>query len=162
MALGFSLFDVVSEARDVSGARAQARLRRRDAEVHVLDRPPRAEEPHTPDTFRRLVREVKRVGPVRPRPRPLRAPVAAAPLTDTTRVEANFTLLGGGVRWFYVQGIVAMGIGVLFHLWSRRHDDRSPSLDLRRPLAWPALAALILALMLFAPQGTGPFIYLRF
>lgn len=67
-----------------------------------------------------------------------------------------------GVRWFYVQGIVAMGIGVLLHLWSLRHDDRSPSLDLRRPLAWPALASLILALLLFAPRGTSPFIYLRF
>ena len=68
----------------------------------------------------------------------------------------------GGVRWFYVQGLVALGAGVLLHLWSLRHGDRSPSLDLRRPLAWPALAALLLAVLLFAPLGTSPFIYLRF
>jgi alginate O-acetyltransferase complex protein AlgI len=68
----------------------------------------------------------------------------------------------GGVRWYYVQGLVALGAGVLLHLWSLRHEDRSPALDLRRPLAWPALAALLLALLLFAPAGTNPFIYLRF
>ena len=56
----------------------------------------------------------------------------------------------------------ALGAGVLLHLWSLRHGDRSPSLDLRRPLAWPALAALLLAVLLFAPLGTSPFIYLRF
>jgi hypothetical protein len=68
----------------------------------------------------------------------------------------------GGVRWYYVQGLAALGAGVLLHLWSLRHEDRSPSLDLRRPLAWPALAALLLALLLFAPTGTSPFIYARF
>ena len=68
----------------------------------------------------------------------------------------------GGVRWYYVQGLAALGAGVLLHLWSLRHEDRSPSLDLRRSLAWPALAALLLALLLFAPTGTSPFIYARF
>ena len=69
----------------------------------------------------------------------------------------------GGIEWYYVQGIVALGdrrdrstSGAL------RHGDRSPALDLRRPLAWPALAALLLALVLFAPVGTSPFIYLQF
>ena len=55
-----------------------------------------------------------------------------------------------------------VGAGVLLHLWSLRHEDRSPSLDLRRPEAWPALAALLVALLLFAPTGSSPFIYLRF
>ena len=67
----------------------------------------------------------------------------------------------GGVRWFYVQGLVVLG-GALLHLWSLRHEDRGPALDLRHPLAWPALAALLLALLLFAPAGTSPFIYARF
>jgi hypothetical protein len=43
-----------------------------------------------------------------------------------------------------------------------RHEDRSPALDLKRPLAWPVLAALLLALILFAPAGRSPFIYLQF
>jgi alginate O-acetyltransferase complex protein AlgI len=68
----------------------------------------------------------------------------------------------GGIRWFYVQGIVALAVGVTLHLWSARHEDRSPALDLGRPLAWPALAALLLALILFAPAGRSPFIYLQF
>jgi alginate O-acetyltransferase complex protein AlgI len=68
----------------------------------------------------------------------------------------------GGVRWYYVQGLVALGAAVVLHLWSLGHEDRSPALDLRRPFAWPALAALLLALLLFAPVGTSPFIYLRF
>jgi alginate O-acetyltransferase complex protein AlgI len=68
----------------------------------------------------------------------------------------------GGIHWFYVQGLVALAAGVLSHLWSGGHGDRSPTLDLRRPLAWPALAALLLALVLFAPWGQNPFIYLQF
>jgi len=68
----------------------------------------------------------------------------------------------GGIRWFYVQGLVVLAAGVTLHLWSIRHEDRSPALDLRRPLAWPALAALLLALVLFAPAGRSPFIYLQF
>jgi alginate O-acetyltransferase complex protein AlgI len=68
----------------------------------------------------------------------------------------------GGIRWFHVQGLVALTLGLLAHLWSIRHEDRSPALDLRRPLAWPALAALLLALVLFAPAGRSPFIYLQF
>lgn len=68
----------------------------------------------------------------------------------------------GGIQWFYVQGMAVLAIGVLAHLWSAAHGDRSPALDLRRPLAWPALAALLLALVLFAPAGRSPFIYLQF
>jgi alginate O-acetyltransferase complex protein AlgI len=72
------------------------------------------------------------------------------------------SLGAGGIHGFYVQGLAALGAGVLLHLWSARHADRSPSLDLRRPLAWPALAALLLAVLLFSPFGTSPFIYLQF
>ena len=72
------------------------------------------------------------------------------------------SLGGGGARWYYVQGLVVLGAGVLSHVWSLRHGDRSPALDLRRPLAWPALAAVLLALLLFAPSLTSPFIYLQF
>jgi alginate O-acetyltransferase complex protein AlgI len=68
----------------------------------------------------------------------------------------------GGIQWFYVQGLVALAAGGVSHLWSGGHGDRSPTLDLRRPLAWPALAALLLALVLFAPWGQSPFIYLQF
>jgi len=68
----------------------------------------------------------------------------------------------GGIRWFYVQGLVVLGAGLASHLWSLRHGDRSPALDLRHPLAWPALALLLVVLALFAPAGVGPFIYVRF
>jgi uncharacterized membrane protein YecN with MAPEG domain len=68
----------------------------------------------------------------------------------------------GGIQWLYLQGGVAMALGALAHLWSVRHEDRSPGLDLGRPLAWPALDVLLLALVLFAPAGRSPFIYLQF
>ena len=82
--------------------------------------------------------------------------------TAWAMLQRMASLGGGGVRWYYVQGLVALGAGVLLHLWSLRHDDRSPALDLRRPLAWPALATVLLALLLFAPLRTNPFIYLQF
>jgi hypothetical protein len=72
------------------------------------------------------------------------------------------SLGAGGVRWYYVQGLVALAVAALSHLWSLGHGDRSPALDLRRPLAWPALAAVLLAVLLFAPIWTSPFIYLQF
>ena len=72
------------------------------------------------------------------------------------------SLGSGGVRWFYVQGIVALGIGVLLHLWSLRHDDRSSVARPAAParvagprIAHPGAAAVCAA-------RTNPFIYLRF
>jgi alginate O-acetyltransferase complex protein AlgI len=88
----------------------------------------------------------------------------APDFTTAWTMLRRMTFLGGtrGIEWFYVQGIAALVIGVLAHLWSARHEDCSPALDLRQPLAWPALAALLLALLLFAPTGRSPFIYLQF
>jgi alginate O-acetyltransferase complex protein AlgI len=67
-----------------------------------------------------------------------------------------------GIQWYYVQGLVGLSVAVLLHLWSVTHEDRSPEFDLRRPLTWPALALLLVALVLFAPTGRSPFIYLQF
>ncbi len=82
--------------------------------------------------------------------------------TAGTMLARMVTIGGGGVRWLYVPGTVALVTGVLFHLWSRAHGDHGPELDLRHPLAWPALAAVLIALLLFAPDASSPFIYLRF
>jgi alginate O-acetyltransferase complex protein AlgI len=82
--------------------------------------------------------------------------------TAWAMLQRMSSLGGGGARWFYVPGIVALGAGVLLHLWSLWHAERSPALDLRHPLAWPALAAVLLVLLLFMPAGTNPFLYLQF
>jgi alginate O-acetyltransferase complex protein AlgI len=82
--------------------------------------------------------------------------------TAWTMLQRMLSPGSGGIRWYYVQGLVGLGLALLSHLWSLWHADRSPALDLRRPLAWPALAVLVVALLLFAPIGTSPFIYLRF
>ena len=41
----------------------------------------------------------------------------------------------GAVRWFYVQGLAALGAGAPLHVRSLGHGDRSPAHDLRGPLA---------------------------
>jgi alginate O-acetyltransferase complex protein AlgI len=71
-------------------------------------------------------------------------------------------LESGGIVWAYAQALVVMALAVMAHLWSVAHDDRSPSLDLRRPLAWPALTVVLLLVLLYAPFGTNPFIYFQF
>ncbi len=88
----------------------------------------------------------------------------APDFTTAWTMLRRMAFLGGpaGIQWFYVQGLVTLAMGVALHLWSIRNGDRSPGLDLRRPLAWPALVALLLALTLFAPVGRCPFIYLQF
>jgi uncharacterized iron-regulated membrane protein len=73
-----------------------------------------------------------------------------------------FAFDGAGIRWVYVQAAVVMALATGAHAWSIRHDDRSPTLDLSRPLAWPALAAVLLLILLYAPFGTNPFIYFQF
>ncbi len=73
-----------------------------------------------------------------------------------------FTPTAGGIRWAYVQAMVALALAVGSHVWSVLHEDRSPGLDLRRPLAWPALTAVLLLVLLYAPFGTNPFIYFQF
>ena len=73
-----------------------------------------------------------------------------------------FVPSGGGIAWVYVQAAIVLVLAVAAHVWSVRHDDRSPSLDLRQPLAWPALVVVLLLVLLYAPFGTNPFIYFQF
>jgi alginate O-acetyltransferase complex protein AlgI len=80
-----------------------------------------------------------------------------------------WTLLGrmflpsrGGIEWTYVQAAAVLAVAAASHLWSLHNANRSPSLDLRRPIAWPALAVVVLLILIFAPFGTNPFIYFQF
>jgi alginate O-acetyltransferase complex protein AlgI len=79
-----------------------------------------------------------------------------------TLLGRMFAFDGAGIRWIYVQAAVVMALAVVAHVWSIRNADRSPSLDLRRPIAWPALTAVLLLILLYAPFGTNPFIYFQF
>ena len=79
-----------------------------------------------------------------------------------TMLGRMFLPAGGGIEWVYVQAMVVLALATIAHAWSIRHDDRSPALDLRRPEAWPVLAAVLLLILLYAPFGTNPFIYFQF
>ncbi len=68
----------------------------------------------------------------------------------------------GGARWFYVNAMTVLALGSLLHLWVLLRGERDVSLDFRRPLAWPAMAGVVLVLLYFAPFGTSPFIYFQF
>ncbi|HTK31728.1 MAG TPA: MBOAT family O-acyltransferase [Candidatus Saccharimonadaceae bacterium] len=68
----------------------------------------------------------------------------------------------GGMDWYYVQGLVVIGLGAALHVWVKARGERDLRLDLTRAAAWPALAVLLLLVLLYAPFGTNPFIYFQF
>jgi alginate O-acetyltransferase complex protein AlgI len=88
-----------------------------------------------------------------------RSPTFASAWTLLRRMFLPST---GGIAWAYVQAMVVIVLAAAAHVWSVMHEDRSPSLDLRRAIAWPALAAVLLLILLYAPFGTNPFIYFQF
>lgn len=67
-----------------------------------------------------------------------------------------------GVHWTYVQAMVVIGFGTLFHLWIVVSNEKKIRLDLRSPVAWPLAAAALLLVLFFAPFGSNPFIYFQF
>jgi alginate O-acetyltransferase complex protein AlgI len=71
-------------------------------------------------------------------------------------------LEAGGIDWYYVQGLVVIGLGAGLHVWVKGRGERDLRLDLTRAAAWPALAVLVLLVLLYAPFGTNPFIYFQF
>ena len=83
---------------------------------------------------------------------------------DTARVMLSKMAFfdPSGVRWYHVQAITVLVLAVLLHVSAVLRGDRSPRLDLGRPLAWSGLAALLLVILLFAPFGSNPFIYFQF
>lgn len=87
VALSFSAFHVRSDG----GA---ARLERFHGELSVAGGGAAALSPRSLDEFRRVVAAVKGVRPVRGEPA-----AAEPPAAPPGRVDQNFTLLGGGVRW---------------------------------------------------------------
>jgi hypothetical protein len=98
VALGFSLFAVEPGVP----ADLDAGLRRQDEGLTVLDRPVLDGRSRTLGEFRRVVSAVRGTasvwpGPLAPVSGDERAVAGVASATDV--VSANFTLLGGGVRW---------------------------------------------------------------
>ncbi len=67
-----------------------------------------------------------------------------------------------GSHWIAVYAAVALALGVGAHVWVVLRHERELLLDLRRPMAWTALALIGLAVLWFSPFSANPFIYFQF
>jgi len=67
-----------------------------------------------------------------------------------------------GAHWYYVNAMVALVLGAVMHVAVMLRKERDLTVDLRQPLAWPAVAALLLLVLLFGPLTANPFIYFQF
>jgi len=69
---------------------------------------------------------------------------------------------GGGIDWFHTESVVVLGLAAALHVGTAVRRERPWTLDLRRPRHAAAAVVLLLLVLLFAPVGSGPFLYFQF
>jgi alginate O-acetyltransferase complex protein AlgI len=80
----------------------------------------------------------------------------------TTMLERMVSAGGGGIHWFHAESVVVLGLAVVLHVATALRRERPWSFDLRRPRHAAAAVVLLLLVLLFAPVGSGPFLYFQF
>lgn len=92
-------------------------------------------------------------------------PFRAASFADTVVFLTRMFTLADGTRWLHSPTLLLLAFMAAWHLMKLIPNSLVDSVPAERPLAWRPLwviGALLMALAMFAPQNSAPFVYFQF
>jgi len=83
-------------------------------------------------------------------------------MADAATMVVKMAGVSGGTRWYHVESIVVLLLAVGLHAWTLARGEYAVRVRLDRAWGWALAAAAAIAVLLYAPFGTNPFIYFQF